>query len=190
MRCPALTGICFEQIRFQMKVNYDRIQEAMEDVKRDIHDYYLDLSTGEIITVPVAEINRILNVLYMEDDDDPDSAEVLFDSAINMEFQPTEKDEAAIDLMLRVIEEGERYIRIPERPSSHAYRVMKSFALTVYDTSLREALLRALDGPGAFRRFKDLLKRDKKQRKRWHSYNAHEMRRFIEGWLRQRGIDP
>ena len=172
-----------------MKMDYDRIQAAMEDVKRDEYDYYLDLETGEIISIPVAHLKRLLHTLYLEEDDEPYEREILFDSSVNTEYQLTEEDEAALEVTLEILNKRDRYVRIPERNSSHAYGVMKSFALTVYDHSLKEELLNALDGPGAFRRFKDVLLKDKKQRKRWHSYNAREMKKYIKMWLKEIGFD-
>ncbi len=168
-----------------MKIKYNEIQTAMEDVRRDRFDYYLDLNTGEVITLPVAEIEKALSLLYNESPDDDFEPAVEFDSAVNLQAELDEQQEEAIEMALLVLSDESRFVRIPERPSSHAFATMRSFANTVKNPSLKHRLLQALNGPGSFRRFKDVLLSDKKQRKRWHGYNAKEMKVWIQKWIEQ-----
>ena len=76
-----------------------------------------------------------------------------------------------------------RFLRIPEREPDEAFQIMKGFIKTVTNRELQGRLRDALNGAGAFRRFKDTLRSNKKERKRWHGYNAKAMRRVIDEWL-------
>ena len=50
-----------------------------------------------------------------------------------------------------------RYLRVDPASSREQYRWMERFVASVADQALRERLLVAIDGKGAFRRLKDLL---------------------------------
>ncbi len=167
-----------------MRINYDHIQKAMEDVRRDRFDYYLDLKTGEVKVIAVEILNRANQMLYLSPDDEYEPG-VVFDSEVNIEAEVDEETLEAIEEALRVLLDEKRYVRIPERDSADAFSTMREFAETVEDEALKEALFRALDGKGAFRRFKDTLLRDKRVRKRWHGFNALHMKRVIKRWLEQ-----
>ncbi len=171
----------------RLRVNYDGIQKAMEDVRRDRFDYFLDLKTGDTITLPISILNEALRVLYGSPSPEYDR-DVLFDSEVNLEAELSERHEETVELALSVLMDEARYIRIPERSSVEAFQVMRAFTGTVSDPVLRRRLTEALDGAGAFRRFKDTLLSDRKERKRWHGYNAKAMRRVIDEWLRAGGI--
>jgi hypothetical protein len=164
-------------------INYDMIQKAMEDIRRDQNDYFLDLYTLQVVTLPVEKIQQALSILYHSVGDDYERG-VELDSEVNLDAELPDEYEEVVEMAINVLTDNRRYVRIPERASSEAFRVMKSFASTVRDPSLRERLFKALNGAGAFRRFKDALLEDKKERKRWHGYNAKAMKRVIDQWLK------
>ena len=60
-----------------------------------------------------------------------------------------------------------RYLRIDPVSSREQYRWMERFIATVEDAPLRHKLLTAIDGKGAFRRFKDVLMGHPVDRERW-----------------------
>jgi DNA polymerase III alpha subunit len=93
--------------------------------------------------------------------------------------------ELAVEILL---DESGRYVRIPERKPSKAYKSMADFIETVEDLALKEKLSLALDGKGAFRRFKSILIDYPKERKRWHGYNAKLMKKEIIEWLKSLGV--
>ena len=67
----------------------------------------------------------------------------------------------------RVASSPERYLRIDPASSREQYRWMERFVSSVSDPPLRERLLIAIDGKGAFRRFKDVLLAFPAERERW-----------------------
>jgi len=167
----------------EIPVNYDEIQKAMEDVKRDRFDYFLDLETSKVVVLSVAALNEALKTLYGRTSPDYEK-EVVFDSEVDLDAELSDSCEEALDLALSVLMDEYRYVRIPERSAREAFNVMKSFVNTVRTPELRKRLSGALNGAGSFKRFKDALLSDKKERKRWHGYNAKAMRKVIAEWLK------
>jgi hypothetical protein len=173
----------------KLKVDFGEIQKAMEDVVRDTFDYFFDLETGEVMTFSEEILSEVKSRLYEGDsdelEDDIEYAE--FDEEPELPDWMMDEVELALEILL---DENERYIRIPERESHAAYRSMAGFIETVDDLYLREELSEALNGKGAFRRFKDVLIDYPKERKRWHGYNAKTMKKEIAEWLDSIAIEP
>lgn len=80
------------------------------------------------------------------------------------------------------VEEDEAWEWVPALDSDTEWRDMESFAERVPDAEMRERLLRAIQGRGAFRRFKDLLHQDADESLRARWYLESEDR----GWGRVR----
>jgi hypothetical protein len=85
---------------------------------------------------------------------------------------------------------GERFVRFPRQDSREGYRDMEEFTATVDDERLQELLEVALDGKGAFRRFKDVLARYPDQRQQWFAFERQRVRVRIVRWLESLGITP
>lgn len=75
------------------------------------------------------------------------------------------------------------YLRIDPVSSREQYRWMERFIPMVDDTELRGKLGQAIDGKGAFRRFKDVLMSYAADRERWFSFRSERLRTFMEAWL-------
>jgi hypothetical protein len=60
---------------------------------------------------------------------------------------------------------------------------MERFVGAVADQPLRERLLVAIDGKGAFRRFKDVLLAFPAERERWFAYRSELLHLHIQTWL-------
>ncbi len=168
-------------------VDFDEIQKAMEDVVRDTFDYFLDLGTGEVVTLS-EEIVRALRLRLSDDDSDEvedDIEYIEFDEEPEIPDWMTDEMEIILEILL---DESGRYIRIPEREKRVAYQSMIDFIDTVEDSLLKEELSSALNGKGAFRKFKHVLVKVPRERKRWHGYNAKAMKKESVEWLRSLGI--
>ncbi|MBS3782214.1 MAG: hypothetical protein KGY66_08470 [Candidatus Thermoplasmatota archaeon] len=81
-----------------------------------------------------------------------------------------------------------RYIKVPSTDSREGYRDMQDFIQTVDDKDLREKLRIAIDGKGAFRRFKDVLKRYPEERERWFEFKDERTRKRVLEWLERQEI--
>jgi len=81
-----------------------------------------------------------------------------------------------------------RYLRIDPVSSREQYRWMERFIATVEDEDLRRRLNIAIDGKGAFRRFKDALMSHPVDRERWFAFRSERLRACMEAWLLAHGI--
>jgi hypothetical protein len=89
-----------------------------------------------------------------------------------------------------IASDPERYVRIDPASSREQYRWMERFVTSVEDQQLRERLLIAIDGKGAFRRFKDVLLSYPAERERWFNYRANLLHHHINQWFAAKGLTP
>jgi hypothetical protein len=82
------------------------------------------------------------------------------------------------------------YMRIEPVSSREQYRWMERFIPLVQETELRQKLLHAIDGKGAFRRFKDVLMSYVAERERWFAFRSERLRVFMEAWLGGHSLQP
>ena len=87
----------------------------------------------------------------------------------------------------RIISDS-RYLRIDPVSSREQYRWMERFIATVEDEELRRRLNVAIDGKGAFRRFKDALVNHPVDRERWFAFRSERLRSCMDSWLTAHGI--
>jgi hypothetical protein len=80
------------------------------------------------------------------------------------------------------------YLRVDPVSSREQYRWMERFIATVEEGPLRTKLLQAIDGKGAFRRFKDVLMAFPVDRERWFTFRSERLRTCMEGWLDAQGV--
>jgi hypothetical protein len=172
----------------KLKVSLDDLAFAMEDASWET-DYYLDLETGQMIMIR-DETRRELEMIYEETydpeaEDTFDLAEVLRERGLPEWYQQAllEADQV----------EGEylsRYIAVPHGSSHDGYRDMENFIVTVQDERLQERLWWAIEGRGAFRRFKGVLAHHLRERERWFAFKDERMRRRVLNWLASHDIEP
>ncbi len=81
-------------------------------------------------------------------------------------------------------------VRIERLEASMEYGWMTEFAASVTNTRLRDRLEIALDGRGAFRRFKDVLAEYPTERERWFRFHDERVRKAMREWLEEHDIEP
>src|SRR5512144_1852162 len=96
--------------------------------------------------------------------------------------------EAAINRQ-NVSENIRNFVRIDPASSREQYRWMERFVGSVVDEPLRERLVIAIDGKGAFRRFKDVLLAYPAERERWFTYRADLLHWHMHNWLLERNLE-
>ncbi len=81
---------------------------------------------------------------------------------------------------------------IPVEPlgSSVEYGWMAEFTSSVSDARLRDRLEVALDGRGAFRRFKNALLDYPPERERWFAFRDKRLRAAAREWLAEQEVEP
>jgi hypothetical protein len=82
------------------------------------------------------------------------------------------------------------YLRIDPVSSREQYRWMERYIPMVDDPELVTLLTQAIDGKGAFRRFKDVLMSYGPERERWFTFRSERLRIFMEAWLGAHALNP
>ena len=84
----------------------------------------------------------------------------------------------------------QNYLRIDPVSSREQYRWMERYIPMVEDQELAGKLTQAIDGKGAFRRFKDVLMAYGPERERWFTFRSERLRIFMEAWLSAHALNP
>ena len=106
---------------------------------------------------------------------------MLFDGMVDGEDDPE---------LFEDISEGfvEDYIPLPEQYDINEYRIMEEFIYELPEGKNRDVLERAIQGKGAFRRFKDKLY-DLNLEQQWYSYKDSAYERIARQWCESHKID-
>ena len=83
-----------------------------------------------------------------------------------------------------------RYLQVRRADSREGYDDMQDFIDTVSDEHLQELLNVAIQGRGAFRRFKDVLARHPAEQQRWFDFQAARLDARVREWLAEEGNEP
>jgi hypothetical protein len=75
------------------------------------------------------------------------------------------------------------YLLVDPVSSREQYRWMERYIATVEEPELRQKLVGAIDGKGAFRRFKDVLMAYPVERERWFTFRSERLRSAMQTWL-------
>jgi hypothetical protein len=90
-------------------------------------------------------------------------------------------------LLKRIKRQPDRYIPIPQEDPKEAYHDMFDFIETLDDKNLKEKLHIAITGPGAFRRFKDVLLDYLDEREAWFSFKKDRTKTRACKWFERQG---
>jgi hypothetical protein len=127
---------------------------------------YLNRVTGEMVTVTAGEKRAA------EDPEDWDDL-----PGWQQEVMPKVKEAL----------ESEDYVKLPGEYEIHEWSIMEQFAHSVDDEEASDELLTALHGRGAFRYFKDTVRRLGIQQD-WYRFRDEAFREIARDWLRAHGI--
>ncbi|MED5464817.1 MAG: UPF0158 family protein [Myxococcota bacterium] len=95
---------------------------------------------------------------------------------------------AASEELEEVRKDSKRYVPIEIIASRIQYQWICDFTLNIEDENSRVRLEAAINGKGAFRRFKDILLTMPEERKHWFDFRDQKMRARIVDWVRERNI--
>ncbi len=157
--------------RKKLKVDLSELVFEMEMGDNMERSGYLDTESGEIIDMPD-------DIMRAVEDGETESALV-------------EWDEELAEIADKILsDEKSRFLQIPRCESREGYEIMVSFAGTVTNSGLQEKLSIALDGKGAFRRFRNVLNLHPDELERWYKFKDDWMRDEAIQWLLENGIEP
>jgi hypothetical protein len=143
-----------------------------------------------------AYLDRESGVVYLIGGDFDSAWAVLHPETLE-EGAASGRDEVDIEDFEQVIESArerlesdDRYLLLPAQDSREGYRDMQGFIWSLDDQALAERLERAIEGKGAFRRFKDTLAGYPQAEAAWFKFKEAQERERIEGWLEDHDIEP
>jgi hypothetical protein len=142
-----------------LRVKLQDILEGM-DFQSDEQSSFLNLTTGEVVSIIDEELRAAENNAPLED------------------FPEWQHDAIRI---AREIVETEHYLPLPDRFEIHEYQIMERFCLSVDDDDLRDDLCDAIRGRGAFRRFKDRVQAYRMAQE-WYRYRDAALREIAVAW--------
>jgi hypothetical protein len=138
-----------------------------------------------VATDTYRELEDFYEVTY-----DPESEEA-FDLAEALEQRDLPEWQKQVLLETHQIEaNSSRYLAIPQADSYEGYNDMEAFIFTVEDSHLQDQLWQAIRGRGAFRRFKDTLAGNPRERNRWFEFKDKLMEQRVLDWLASTGTGP
>lgn len=167
-----------------MDIDYPALEAAFQNSSYEI-SYWLNRETGEVLSSDDWSRSQARQLASPDDTDNPHIrlAWCLLwqDGEVGSE-EPGEEEREKVRAIMAPM------IPIPQAEPHDEYNLMVEFAATVRDRHLRELLEVALDGRGAFQRFKKVLARYPKERERWFAFRDEDLRRQIDDWLEEVGL--
>lgn len=150
------------------KISLKELAEQM-DFMLDEWSYYLDKSNGKIVSID----DRYLGIA-----EDGEEVEI-------RRLADWEQDEVkqAID----IIDRWQDMLHFPSKRDLGEYEMMEEFSGEYPDAHIRDCLCIAIDGSGAFRRFKNALRRFDIE-DQWHEYKNQAMLEFAQKWCEENEI--
>jgi len=148
------------------RVKVSDIVDALEMVS-DTSFVYLHRPTGRLVTVTEDALRAA------ERDDDPGE----------LSDWETEARQEAKEVL-----SSSEYLELPTRFDIHEYSIMEGFCLSIDDEGLRDDLLTAISGRGAFRCFKDTIQR-RGIADQWYRYRGEAFSEIAIRWLEDSGIE-
>jgi hypothetical protein len=128
---------------------------------------YLDLDTGQVVTVS----EDLLREAEDHGDEEPD-------------LPDWQRDEWEI---AKQVVSTARFRPFPTKFDVHEWEIMRDFSGSVGSDGMREDLLRAIHGAGAFRNFKDTVRRLGVE-SAWFGFRADALRRIAIDWCEKNHI--
>jgi len=145
-----------------------KLQDVVDqmDMLSDESSAYLNRVTGEMVYVPEGE--RFPG----EDEDDWDDSP-----------DPENEESEDIEEVLK----SDDYIALPGKFDIHEWSIMEDFTSSVDDEAMRDELQAAIHGRGAFRYFKDTVRRLGIQQD-WYDFRDEAFKEIARDWLQANDI--
>ena len=113
------------------------------------------------------------------------------------EFPDDDADDEELDLSDGEDQEWEiakrivltdRFRKLPSKFEVNEWQIMEDFSLSVKSDRIREDLLDAIQGRGAFRYFRDTLRRHGVE-SAWHAFRTEALRQIAIDWCEENQIE-
>jgi hypothetical protein len=142
-------------------VRLNDIVDALE-MQFDESSSFLDLNTGQVETVS--------HDLLREAEECGDDEEPSLPAWQKQEWEIAKR-----------IVSSDRFQKLPTKVEVHEWAIMRDLSRSVESDRIREDLLHAIRGAGAFRNFKDTLRRHCAE-SAWFAFRAEALRQIALNW--------
>jgi len=142
-------------------VELAKIVDALEMMLEDWRSF-LNVETGEVESVSL----DILGEAEESEEKDP---------------QSFENYDGEFELATKIVENRDKFLRLPTRFDIHEWSIMESFAESMKYGRIREELLRAVHGGGAYRRFRSAVARHSVQSD-WYQFRDDALKQIAIEW--------
>jgi len=145
-----------------------RLNDIVEALEMQFDEFlsFLDLDTGKVETVSKEVLSEAEEPTEDEDLDLPDDEES--------------------ELAKRIVS-SDRFLRLPTKFDVHEWAIMEDFSRNVQSDRIREDLLHAIHGAGAFRNFKYIVRRDGIEQA-WFAFRTDALRQIAIDWCEENQI--
>ena len=138
-------------------------------------------------TYRVMKMSALMEAIEMASDlgtyyYDFDKQECIYLSEDSWDWDEEDKEIAELIEM-----EWDRFIRLPGKYEIHEYRIMEDFIEELDNQRLQTELYRAIQGRGAFRRFKDKIRYEGIEQQ-WYDYQNNSYQEFALRWCKGNNI--
>jgi hypothetical protein len=145
------------------------IVDALE-MQFDEAPSFFDRETGQVVTISLDLLREAEESDADDDEDDPESQDKEWALAKRIAFSLPD-----------------RFPRLPSQFDVHEWAIMEEFSDAVESESVREDLLHAIHGPGAFRNFKYNVRRHGIE-KTWYAFRTNALRQIAIEWCEEHHI--
>lgn len=147
-----------------------KLKELIDEMQSQMDEWtsYFNKKTGEIVSISDEEFRAA------EDDDEDEES-----------FYDIDNDR--VKTAMEILEDSDDYVKLPSKFDIHEYDIMERFCLSVKNDKDRKFLLIAIKGPGAFRRFKDMV-RELGIEEDWYRFKDEEYKVKAIEWCNENGI--
>jgi hypothetical protein len=147
-------------------VRLNDIVEALE-MQFDESPSYLDLDTGQVVTVSEDLLRKA---------EEPGDQE--------LDLPDWQKDDW--EIANRIVS-TDRFRKLPTKFDVHEWSIMQDFSLSVESDRIRQHPLRAIHGPGAFRNFKDTVRRYGIE-SAWFRFRTDALKQIAVSWCEKNQV--
>ena len=144
------------------------IIDALE-IQIEEHSSYLDLDTGQVETVSHDLLRQ--TEARVDDSEEPD-------------LPAWQKHDWEIAKRLA---STDRFVKLPTKYDVHEWAIMQDFAYAVESGRIREDLLHAIHGAGAFRHFKYVVRQHRLE-SAWFKFRGDALRQIAVDWCEEHDI--
>jgi hypothetical protein len=143
--------------------------------------------------VNVISLREVVEAMEALSDDwvsylDPDSGEII---TVTEEERRLAEDKSLDDIpewqrevlpKIRAVLESDRFLELPDRFDIHEWSIMEGFARGHDNDRIRQELLDAIHGAGAFRMFRSLIRRLGIEQN-WYQFREERLAEIAREWL-------